>query len=158
MLTFTVDRHIAAPATDVFACAADLRNAPAMISAITRLDVLTDGPIGSGTRFRETRRMFNREATEEMTIGGFDPPNGYSVDCENHGCRYHSEFRFTPDAGGTKATFVFEATPLTLWARVMGVVMRPMMKSAVKSCAKDLDDLKAYVEARRSPSPALRAG
>jgi hypothetical protein len=158
MLTLTVDRHIAAPASEVFACAADLRNAPAMISAITRVDVLTDGPIRSGTRFRETRRIFSREASEEMTIGTFDPPNGYSVECENHGCRYHSEFRFAPDAGGTRATLVFDATPLTLWARVMGVVMRPMMKSIAKSCAKDLDDLKEFIETRRSPSPAVRAG
>jgi len=38
-----------------FAYATDLRNAPGRIKAITKLDVLTDGEVRLGTRFRETR-------------------------------------------------------------------------------------------------------
>jgi hypothetical protein len=50
----------------------------------------------------------------------------------------------------------FQGTPVTLMARVMSVLMRPMMKSVVKACAKDLDDIKAAVE--RAPASAGVAG
>ncbi len=36
---------------------------------------------------------------------------------------------------------VFDAKPLTLLAKVMSFLMRPMMKMVLKECSKDLDDL-----------------
>ncbi len=41
---------------------------------------------------------------------------------------------------------IFEATPLTFFVKVMGIVMRPMMKTCMKEIGKDLDDLKASCE------------
>ncbi len=91
--------------------------------------------------------MFGREATEEMEITAFDPPRGYSVGCESCGCRYHSAFRFTPNGAGTDVEMVFDAQPLTLAAKIMSFLMKPMIKSVLKECARDLHDLKAAMEA-----------
>jgi hypothetical protein len=146
MFGFTVDRHIAAPPDVVFARASDFRRAPETISAIVKTDVLTDGPVRIGTRFRETRVLFGREATEEMTVTAFEPPKCYTLGAESHGSRYLTELSFAPDGQGTRVTMTFAATPVTFLARVMSVMMRFMMKSLVKMCAKDLDDLKAAIE------------
>jgi carbon monoxide dehydrogenase subunit G len=150
MFGFTVDRHIAAPPEVVFARTTDLRRAPEVITAIVKMEVLTSGPVGVGTRFRETRVMFGREATEEMTITAFEPPKGYTLSAESHGSRYHTELSFAPEGQGTRVTFTFQGTPVTLMARVMSVLMRPMINSAMKACAKDLDDIKAAIERDRN--------
>jgi hypothetical protein len=150
MFGFTVDRHIAAPPEVVFARATDFRRAPEFISAIVKMEILTAGPVGVGTRFRETRMLFGREATEEMSVTTFEPPKRYTLSAESHGSRYHTELSFAPDGQGTRMTMTFEGTPVTFMARVMSVLMRPMMKSMVKMCAKDLDDIKQAVERDRN--------
>jgi hypothetical protein len=117
MLSFTLEKEVDAAPSAVFAVATDLRRVPDFIRAITRLEVLTDGPIQKGTRFRETRVVFKREATEEMEVTAFDPPRGYTLGCESHGCRYRTDFRFEPAAGGTRVTMTFAAEPLTFFAK-----------------------------------------
>jgi uncharacterized membrane protein len=151
MMGCTVKRHVNAPVDTVFQYATDLRNAPKRIRGIKKLDVLTDGPIRVGTRFRETRIMFKREATEEMEITAMDPPNGYVVGAESHGCRYRSEFTFTPNGSGTEVVMTFQGQPLTFMTKIMAFMMRPMMKSCMKMIAADLDDLKAAIE-REEPT------
>jgi hypothetical protein len=53
-------------------------------------------------------------------------------------------------------TMTFQGTPVTFMARVMSVLMRPMMKTLVKTCAKDPDDIKASIERDRD-APAVSA-
>ena len=114
--------------------------------AIERVEVLTPGPMGVGTRFRETRRMMGREATEEMTVTAFDPPRGYTLGAQSHGCRYRTELRFEPSGSGTRMVFDFQAEPLTFGAKAMMLLMKPMMKKAAQMCAKDLEAIAAHVE------------
>ncbi len=148
MIGITIQKHVRAPREAVFDAATDFARCPEFIEGITRVEMLTDGPVRVGTRFRETRKMFGREAAEEMAITELDRPAGYVLGCENHGCRYRSRFTFTPKGPGTDVTMSFEAEPLTLVAKVLSFLFRPMMKSMAKECLKDLDDLAAHVEAR----------
>jgi hypothetical protein len=152
-----VREHIEAPCEQVFARAADFARAPETITAIKKIEMLTPGPTRVGTRFRETRVMFGREATEEMEVVAFEPPRRIALGAESCGCRYHSELRFTPAAGGgTDVEMTFVGTPLTLFAKIVGGLMLPLMKKAmVKACGQDLRDLKAAVES--GPRPAGRA-
>lgn len=147
MSRVTVTRQIAAPVDQVFARASDFADAARFISAILRVEMLTDGPVGVGTRFRETRRMFGREASEEMQVSVFEPPRRYVLDAQSHGCHYRSELTFTPKDGGTEVAMSFEATPLTTLSKILSFLTLPLMRSAVvKACSQDLDDLKAVLE------------
>ncbi len=143
-----VTRHVNAPLDKTFAAATDLTNAEKNISGILKMEILTDGPVGAGTRFRETRIMFGKEATEVMEIGEFNPPSGYTVDAESHGCKYHSEFTFAERDGGTDMTMTFEAYPQTFLAKLMGVLTRLFQKKMCDLIGKDLDDIKAVAERR----------
>ena len=140
-------QHIAAPPERVFAAASNFGNAASTIEGILRVEVLTDGPVGVGTRFRETRKMFGKEATVEMTVAEFEPPRRYLLLAEENGCRYRSELRFVPDGQGTSVTMTCAGEPLTFFAKVMTFVMKPMLKSMSKLIAKDLADLKRSLEA-----------
>lgn len=146
MSTIEVSRQIAAPIEKVFGVASDFAGAPNVIKAIDKVEILTEGPVGRGTRFRETRIMFGRPASEEMEVTLFEPPRRYAVGCTSHGCRYHSEFRFEAKHGGTEVTMSFEAVPLTFFAKIMAFIMKPMIKSMAKMCAQDLDDIKTALE------------
>lgn len=145
-----VSRQIAAPPEHVFALASDFAHAADHVQAIERVELLTPPPVGVGTRFRETRKVFGRSATEELAVTEFEPPRRYVVGCDSHGCRYRSEFLFTPRGGGTEVRLTFEAQPLNLIARIMGFLMRPLVKKVVAECAKDLDDIAAAAESRRA--------
>jgi len=145
-------RHVAAPPEKVFAIASDFARAPETIRGIAKLELLTDGPVGVGTRFRETRVFFKREAVEEMEVTAFDPPRGYSLGAESHGCRYLTEYRFEPSGDGTDVVFTFSATPLTTVAKVMCFLMKPMAKMMLKECAKDMDDIARAAESELATS------
>lgn len=141
-------KQVDAPPERVFAIASDFAHAAEHVRAIEQVEILTPGPVGVGTRFRETRKVFGRSHAETMEVTAFEPPSRYVVGCESCGCRYRSEFRFLPKAGGTEMRMSFEAEPLTWFARIMGFLMRPMVRKMVAECAKDLDDV-AEVAARQ---------
>jgi hypothetical protein len=147
MPTVTLAKHLNAAPEAVFALATDLANAPGRVKAITKLELLTPGPIGVGTRFRETRVMFGKEATEEMTISAFDPPHGYEVTAHSCGTDYHTIFRFLPESGGTRVEFEFHARAVSFFAKLLTPLMF-LMKGVMRKCVEqDLEDIKKAAEA-----------
>jgi uncharacterized protein YndB with AHSA1/START domain len=146
MPQITASARIAAPPDRVFTLFTDLRNAPSRVKGITALEVLTDGPIGKGTRFRETRTMFGRSCTETLEITGFDPPRSYTVAANSGGCLCQTEFSFRPDADGTAVEFIFSATAQTFMAKLMSPLFRLMASTCRKAVERDMADLKAVAE------------
>lgn len=146
MTQVTIKKHIKAPLEQVFDRSADFPNAAKTMSGIERVEMLTDGPVGVGTKFKETRKFYKREATEEMEITAFERPRRYALGCESHGCRYHSELLFQAVDGGTDVELRFQAEPLTAFAKVMSFVMKPMMKGVAKCIEQDLEDIKSSLE------------
>ncbi|MEM7517850.1 MAG: SRPBCC family protein [Planctomycetota bacterium] len=146
-MKFTFEKSIAAPPAVVFEHATDIPSWPDQISGIVSTEVLTEGPIGVGTRFRETRIIFKREATEEMEFVSFDPPEGYAVEAMSCGTHYHTQIRFLPEGEGTRLVWEFTSKPMTFMGKVMSVVFRPMAKSMTKLLEQDLEDMKQSVEA-----------
>lgn len=153
-LNCIISERVAAPADVVFALACDFANAPQRISGIKKMEVLTQGPVGVGTRFRETRVMFGKEATETMEIVDFQPGRSYTLRAQNCGCEYRTTVSVRPGvgaagggSGGSEITFDFAGTPLTFAARVMGTLMGWMMRGACeKAIRQDLLDLKKAAE------------
>lgn len=147
--TCTVRERIHAPPEAVFAAASDFPNAPQRIRGIRKMEMLTQGPVGVGTRFRETRVMWGKEATETMEVVEFQPGRSYTLRAQSCGCEYRTvvSVRPAPTGGGSEVTFDFTGTPLTFGARIMAALMGWMMKGAcVKAIGQDLGDLKADLE------------
>lgn len=145
----TVSRTVAAPVETVWDVATDLEAMPGTMSAIARAEILAGGdPFDVGTRWRETRVMMRREATEEMTVTQAARPSTYTVEAENHGVHYVSTFTFTPlGADRTEVTLTFSGEPTkpqNPLARAMG---RFGLKMVKKELEKDLTDLGAAAEA-----------
>lgn len=141
MASITVEKHINAPVETVFARASNVHNWANQVEAITKIEVHTEGSVGDGTRFTETRTMWGKEASETMTFANFDPPNGFTLLASSHGCDYVSTHTFEPSGEGTKMTLHFKGTPRTLIAKLMGVMFALMKKSMCTMLEKDMDDL-----------------
>lgn len=147
MARLLMTTRIDEPPDVVFGAFSDFANAPKRISGIKKLELLTDGPIGVGTRFRETRVMFNKEATEVMEITAFEPGKSYTVGCRSCGCEYQWTFRFKPNGRGTTVEFEMNARAISLFAKIVSPLTSLMMGPMMKKCMeKDMNDLKAAIE------------
>lgn len=142
----TVRRLVEADPEITFRVFADIPNATSMIAGIENIEMLTDGPVGIGTRWRETRMMFGKAATEEMTVTAFDPPRSYTAAAENRGTHYHSRYDFEPAEGGTLVTLRFEAQPRSLAAKLLSVVGILFIGQLRKMLAQDMADAAAHAE------------
>src|SRR5690554_3078723 len=135
MAGFSIQTRIAAPIEAVFALASDFAGAAGHIKGIKKVEMLTPGPVGVGTRFRETREMFGKDATEEMEVTAFDPPRSYTLGCHSCGAKYATTFRFEAEGDATQLVCDFEATPATWWAWLFKPLAGLMM-GAVKKCVQ----------------------
>ncbi len=148
MSTYVVSCDIAAPRDRVFEVFTELDKAEERIPGITKLELLSEGPFGNGTRWRETRVMMKKEAVEEMWVTGFRPPESYTVEANSHGMLYETLFEFEPSGEGTQVTWTFHGTPQTFGAKVMSVVFGFLFSGVMKKCMlDDMVALKAVCEA-----------
>jgi hypothetical protein len=147
-----VERRIAASQGAVWEALTDLRSMERVLSGVSKVEVLTDGVFGVGTRWRETRRMFGKDATEEMWVTASEPPERYVVEAESHGTRYVSEWLLQADGPATATVrMTFTVVPTggvtSLLAKALG---RVGARAVSKAVAKDLDDVATAVEGRSS--------
>ena len=148
MASITVSIDIAASPEVVFDTAVDLSNWPEVIDDILSIEILTNGPVGVGTVFRETRTMFGKEATEEMTFESIERPHGYVLTAHSCGNHYVTTSRIEPIATGTRLHVEFKSRPEKLLAWLF-IPMGWMFKGMIRKCLqKDLTCMKAWIESR----------
>ncbi len=160
-MNITVSETINAPLDRVFATASDIPNNASFIKGIETIETLSQappaddnlGPVGKGYTWRETRIMFGRKATEDMSITAWSPPNAYSVEARSHGSHYVSNYTFEPiDEHTTRITMNFNATPETFVAKIMMKVFAAMSKKLTQCLVDDLRDVKDTTEASQGHS------
>lgn len=155
MAALTLSVRIDATPQRTFEVFTDLRNAATTVRGIDSLEVLTDGPITNGTRFRETRTMFGKPHAETMQIIAWDPPRSYAVGCDSCGAHYETRFTFRPDSAATAVEMTFTVTPIAFMAKLLSPLSGLMLGACRKAFQKDLDDLKAAAEGRASANAAI---
>lgn len=148
--------EVDAPVAEVWRIASDIENAERTISGIDKIEVL-EPPSGEGIlglKWRETRTMFGKTATEIMWITEAGD-SYYVTEARSHGSEYTTRVHAAPAGDGTRLAMVFEARPLTTGARVASALLGFMMKGAVrKALLKDLTDVKSAAEAAHRRAPA----
>lgn len=146
-----INKTVNAPVDKTFLLFADFQNAAHRINGIEKVEMLTDGPVGVGTRFKETRMMFGREATEQMEVTQFEPNKLYTVIANSCGARFESTFRFRPTGEQTEVEMSLNTTAITLFAKLMSPVGHLMAGSVKKAIQSDIDQLAEFCEGQTSP-------
>lgn len=130
----------------VFAAMTDVEQWPEVISAITSIEKLSEGPVGVGTRFRETRKMMGKDRSEEMAFTAYEPGRGFTLGCQSCGCEMAFVHRFTPDGSGTRFELESQTRPISLFAKLTMPIMNAMMKKTMVKCMdKDYQDMERYL-------------
>jgi carbon monoxide dehydrogenase subunit G len=147
MKAIQVSETIHADKKRVFEAMSNFEIAASVVSGIQKTEMLTPGPVGVGTRFKETRIMMKREATETMEVTVFKPFDTYTLEAESCGCHYTSVMTLRDLGGGnTEVTMSFRGVAKTFMAKLMmplGYLMQGMLK---KLLLKDISDIKAHLE------------
>lgn len=106
---------VQAPAAVVWAVVTDLEGSPEVLSAVEaveaveRLDDLTGFQVG--TRWRETRTMFGKQATDMMEVTEIDPGHRSTVVAESGSTTYTSTITVTPSGSERcELTMTFEGS------------------------------------------------
>lgn len=148
MSEMKLSRDVAADAGTVWRLVIDLDRAPEVISGIQRVERLDGGDFGVGTRWRETRVMLGREATEELEVTAMSPGRSYTVEADSRGVHYRSTMSVVPlGADRSRLEMTFADQPRGPGAKVLGATIGRLFEAQTrKALQRDLDDLAAAAE------------
>lgn len=133
---------------NVWKAITDIENSATMISSIIAIDVLEKPESGFiGFKWKETRKMFGKEATEIMWVTDAVEREYYSTRAESHGSVYISRLSLIESAGNTILTMSFYGEAKSFTAKILSALMGFFIKGSIeKELHKDLVDIKQYVE------------
>jgi len=149
MMELSTSRDVSAPADAVWSVLTDLEGAADRISGILEIEILEGGgDFGIGTKWRETRKMFGREATEVMEVTELEPGKSYTTEANSHGAHYRSKMSVEPVGAGSRVTMTFAGEPHGTIAKVMAATVGKLFEGATrKAIQQDLADIAAAAEA-----------
>jgi uncharacterized protein YndB with AHSA1/START domain len=146
MMEIRLQRHINAPIETVFDAIAHIDSFQRASPSIVGVEYLSKQKRGVGTRFRETRRMGNREATTELEITEYDPPDRVRLVSQAGGAAWDTLFTVRPANNGTVLAMTMTATGDNLISRLLLPFMKKPIARAIES---DLNAVKTWCEDNR---------
>lgn len=157
MSELRIDREVNAPAERVWAVLTDLEGTERTLSAVRRIERLDGGSgFGVGTRWRETRVMFGREATEEMAVTSVEPARSYVVESDSRGTHYRSVMGVEPlGESRSRVYMTFAAEAGGILGKIMAATLGRLMMGVVrKELRRDLEDITRAAEGSGVAAPA----
>ena len=155
-ITFRLTHHVEGTPERVFRALTDPQQAHLWMPGLVRFDAVdeSDFPLHVGSRFRETRMIFRKEATEEFEVTELVPPARLGLRVEGRkGSSRRGEYTFlytlSPDRDGTMITLDAEIRGLNALARL---IARMMAGSYRKALMRDLEALGAFLRRERRGS------
>ena len=120
----------------------DIEGAKERIKGINEIEILSKVKTGKGLKWKETRTMFGKSATEVMWITEYKQNQFYKVAAESHGTKYLSTYSFKElDSKTTEVTMTFSGTPVSLSSKVMSLFSFAFKGSITKMLHADMEDL-----------------
>ncbi len=155
-MAITVSRPVAAAPHLLFAVVADIRSRARVIEAVSRVEMLTEGPVQLGTRFREWRSFGGRETESVFSVAAVEAPRVLGLKGEWDNREFVVEYRIEALDVGSRLYLSFRGNrvPLGMWLRNLarGATGRGMRRDL----ERELAELAAA--AVRSSFPRARSG
>jgi uncharacterized protein YndB with AHSA1/START domain len=140
MAGFTRSEWISRSPREVFDFITTADNAPKVVSSVSSMVKMTEGPVRVGTRYRETRIMRGKEEHAELEVIAYEPNQRYAVKNVTEGIEIVYSYTFHPEANGTRVDLVCEVK-----AGGVKKLMVPMVVSILKK--EDGDHLQTLKKA-----------
>lgn len=127
MAGFAMSEKIARSPRDVFDFITTPDNAPRIMPNVKNMIKLTEGPVGVGTRYRETRLMNGKEEHAELEVMEYVPGEKYAMRNLTAGIETVYRYTFHPEADGTHVNLVCDVQ-----ARGLKKLLLPLVVSVLK--------------------------
>jgi hypothetical protein len=126
----------------------DISHASENINAIEKVEILEMPPEGIvGLKWRETRTLFGKSASEVMWITEAVKNEYYKTRAESHGSVYTTQLSISGSGTHHVLTMEFESEARTIGGKLMAVIFGMIFKNATKKAfISDLLDIKKVVE------------
>ena len=100
----------------------DIESAAETVSGIDKVEILEEPKNGLvGLKWRETRTVFGKTATEEMWITEAVENEFYKSRAESNGFVYISTRRIIEQSGGNSLTMTHDSQPQSFMAKLMSI-------------------------------------
>jgi uncharacterized membrane protein len=134
-----VEHTVHHPVDAVFRFVADPANRPRWQEHTQRVEMLTEGPVGSGARWRETTAGLG---TYEAEVVGFEPDRLWVEEADTSRGRGRITVAFAPE--GTAATHLTVTVEIHLRGarRLLGAALAPLIS---RQLPRDLERLEALL-------------
>ncbi|NUU25268.1 MAG: SRPBCC family protein [Streptomycetaceae bacterium] len=160
-----VERRVAATPERVWQVLTDPEGAAGALRGVSGIEVLTPGPFGVGTRWRETRTSAwrsggfgrsggagrggkgGRGTTEEVYVTAYDPPHRFVAEADAPGVHYVAQFTVVPDLDDTAVLRVaLTATATGGTSRLLARLFGHLGAGTAAAVQQDVADLAAAAE------------
>ena len=140
----------------IWAVITDIENAAETISGIEDVEVLEKPEVGLvGLKWRETRTLFGKTATEEMWITDTAENEYFKTAAVSRLFIYIGTIHIAEHDGSSSLTMTHDSRPQGFVAKLLSLPMGFVFKGVIrKALLQDLNDIKAAVEQRRSSPTA----
>ena len=142
MQTFENIVMIRRPAEEVFEFLADFENIPRWNYAIEETKKVSAGPVGVGTRYRQTRTVPGR-SVEGFQVTVFEPARRLAIDGQIGPFHATISYELKAMAGATRLVNNVELDPSHAMLRLAAPAAAPRIKAAV---AQNLGKLRLALE------------
>lgn len=146
-IQFQITHTLPASPERAFQGLTNLENAHAWMPGLIRVERLSGTDAGVGSRWRETRKMYGTEATEEFEVIAFEPPSRFwlrvdgSKGSSGSGI-YTFDYRLSAEGGGTRVVLDASIGGVSRVREWLGRLFSGMYK---KMIAKDLQALAEHL-------------
>lgn len=149
MKPIIVEDQTGADLKTTFGTLSDVPHIAGFVTYIDAIEMLTQGSVGVGTRWRETRTPVSRPVTHEMHVTAFDPPHRFAVESSAHGTLHRTTYELEPiDSGGTHVRVTFESIPITTTAKLASPLGALFATPTRHTLEKELQEIFAEAERR----------
>lgn len=139
-------RHVVIdrPRTHVWEFITDPSNASRWMPNLTSIEVITEGPLGVGSKYRETRRFKGRDNTSEIEVTAWEPPIVYAAGTPYAGAFFEYRYQLSsPTETSTHLELIATARARTILGKLAAV---PLIKAMEKADGEHLEAIKRAVE------------
>ncbi len=128
MAGFKRSEFIDKPVEEVFDFATDLSKAYLFMPGVTETEMLTEGGLKPGAKFRETRVMNGKKRSAVIEVVEHKRPQVHAACSAMMGMKAIYRFQFAPENTGTRVDMEAEVTGNWLWKPFLGMMTRFMEK------------------------------
>lgn len=144
MAPITGTIEIARPPQDVFDYVHDFERQKEWQAAIVEIEVVSQGPVGVGTKAVQTRRVPGGKRSFPYEVSEYDPPRRTGFRGTGGPVRPIGTMSFTPLEGGTRTRVDFQ---IEFHGHGLGVLLLPLVRrDAARDVPRNLSALKARLE------------